>query len=206
RQKHSEGVKPPPPKEAPPPPGLTVVGIRMLGDRDSEAFITDASQANQQRRLRVGDQVGGYTLKSIQPSRVILASATGDTITLSLAVDKSGGGAPRPGGPLRPGQAAAANAGAPAAGGQPQVPPPARGQAPRGPRAAGGPGGGGRGRRGARGRPRRPGTAAAPPGRPAVARRGSELRSTTDGSAACHGAAGPQHPRRRAGETRTAQR
>src|SRR5262249_20020321 len=116
RQKASEEVKPPPPKETAPPPGLTVVGIRMLGDRDSEAFITDASQANQQRRLRVGDQVGGYTLKTIQPSRVILASATGDTITLALAVDKSGGGAPRPGGPPRPGQPAAANAGSPAAG------------------------------------------------------------------------------------------
>src|SRR5262249_58323297 len=140
RQKASEEVKPPPPKEAPPPPGLTVVGIRMLGDRDSEAFITDASQANQQRRLRVGDQVGGYTLKTIQPSRVILASATGDTITLSLAVEKSGGGAPRPGGPPRPGQPAAANAGSPAAGRPAPAPRPARGAPPpRPPRGAPGP-------------------------------------------------------------------
>src|SRR5262249_30533690 len=168
RQKASEEVKPPPPKEAPPPPGLTVVGIRMLGDRDSEAFITDASQANQQRRLRVGDQVGGYTLKTIQPSRVILASATGDTITLSLAVDKSGGGAPRPGGPPRPGQAAAANPGAPGAGragrrGGAAGPGPG-GAAGGRPRRA--PGGGVRGRRGARGMPAAPGTPPAAPGAP----------------------------------------
>src|SRR5262249_42709953 len=104
RQKATEEVKAPPPKEAPPPPGLTVVGIRILGDRDSEAFITDASQANQQRRLRIGDEVGGYTVKSIQPSRGTLASATGDKITLNLAVDKSGAtGTPgKPGAPPRP--------------------------------------------------------------------------------------------------------
>jgi len=160
RQKASEEVKPPPPKETAPPPGLTVVGIRMLGDRDSEAFITDASQANQQRRLRVGDQVGGYTLKTIQPSRVTLASATGDTITLSLAVDKSGGGAPRPGGPPRPGQPAAANAGSPAAGVQPQAPVAAGVQPPRGPRGAV------PGRPGAPGMPAAPGTPPAAPGVP----------------------------------------
>src|SRR5262249_2998677 len=104
RQKATEEVKAPPPKEAPPPPNLTVVGIRILGDRDSEAFITDASQANQQRRLRIGDEVGGYTVKSIQPSRVTLASATGDKITLNLVVDKSGAtGTPgKPGAPPRP--------------------------------------------------------------------------------------------------------
>jgi hypothetical protein len=149
RQKATEEVKPPPPKEVGPPPNLTVVGIRILGAKDSEAFITDASQANQQRRLRVGDQVGGYTLKTITPSRVTLASATGDTVTLSLAVDKSGGqGAPRPGAPPRPGQPATANAGSPAAGIQPQAP----GQ-PRGPRPGIPPG-----RPGAPGVPGAPGT------------------------------------------------
>ena len=132
RQKATEEVKAPPPKEAPPPPGLTVVGIRILGDRDSEAFITDASQANQQRRLRIGDEVGGYTVKSIQPSRVTLASATGDKITLNLAVDKSGAsGTPgKPGAPPRPGQPATANAASPAAGIQP-TPPGAGFQPPR---------------------------------------------------------------------------
>ncbi len=159
RQRASEEVKPPPPKEAAPPPGLTVVGIRMLGNRDSEAFITDASQANQQRRVRVGDQVGGYTLKTILPSRVTLASATGDTITLSLAVEKSGAAAPRPGGPPRPGQPATANAGSPAAGIQPQAPPVPGGQ-PRIPR------GGVPGRPGAPVMPPAPGLPGAVPGIP----------------------------------------
>ena len=155
RQKATEEVKPPPPKELGPPPNLTVVGIRILGNKDSEAFITDASQGNQLRRLRVGDQAGSYTLKSIQPSRVILASASGDTLTLSLAVDKSAGapGGPRPGAPPRPGQPATANAGSPAAGIQPQAP----GQ-PRPPRPGGPPG-----------RPGAPGVAGAPGTPPAAA-------------------------------------
>src|SRR5262249_54917904 len=133
RQKATEEVKAPPPKEAPPPPGLTGGGIRILGDRDSGAFIAAASQANQQRRLRIGDDVGGYTVKSIQPSRVTLASATGDKITLNLEVDKSGAtgtpgkpGAPprpgQPGAPSRPGQPATANYPSPAAGIQPTPP------------------------------------------------------------------------------------
>ena len=156
RQKATEEVKAPPPKEAPPPPGLTVVGIRILGDRDSEAFITDASQANQQRRLRIGDEVGGYTVKSIQPSRVTLASATGDKITLNLAVDKSGAsGTPgKPGAPPRPGQPATANAASPAAGIQP-TPPGAGIQPPR------------PGRPGVPARPPGPGGAPPAPGAPA---------------------------------------
>jgi hypothetical protein len=164
RQKATEEVKAPPPKEAPPPPGLTVVGIRILGDRDSEAFITDASQANQQRRMRIGDEVGGYTVKSIQPSRVTLASATGDKITLNLAVDKSGTGTPgkpgapprpgQPGAPPRPGQPATANAASPAAGIQP-TPPGAGIQPPR------------PGRPGMPARPAGPGAAPPAPGAPA---------------------------------------
>jgi len=156
RQKATEEVKAPPPKEAPPPPGLTVVGIRIMGDRDSEAFITDASQANQQRRLRIGDEVGGYTVKSIQPSRVTLASATGDKITLNLAVDKSGAtGTPgKPGAPPRPGQPATANAASPAAGIQP-TPPGAGIQPPR------------PGRPGMPARPPGPGGAPPAPGAPA---------------------------------------
>ncbi len=142
RQKATEEVKAPPPKEIGPPPNLTLVGVRMIGG-DREVLLTDAAQANQQRRLRIGDQVGGYTLKTVHPSRVTLASATGETITLSLAIEKSGGGGgvPKPpGGPTpRPGQPAAPAA-SPAAGIQP---PPAAGApaaagvvTPRTPRAA----------------------------------------------------------------------
>jgi hypothetical protein len=140
RQKASEEVKAPAPKEAGPPPNLTLVGVRMIG-RDREILVTDVGQGNQQKRLRVGDQLGGYTLKTIQPSRVTLSSANGDVVTLTLAVDKSGGAAPAaapgrpPGAPVppRPGQPAAPGvAGIPAAG---VATSPAAGIQPRPPRA-----------------------------------------------------------------------
>ncbi len=177
RTKAVEEVKAPAPKEIGPPPNLTLVGIRMVG-RDREAFVTDAAQGNQQRRLRVGDQVAGYTLKSVQPSRVSLASATGETLTLTLALEKSGG-APKPPGtpsaPPRPGQPAAPVP-SPAAGVQPPPPvpppavaggqPPGTGVQPRLPRAA---------RPGAPGVPPNPGAVPQPgvapgmPGAPAPA-------------------------------------
>ncbi len=146
RQKPTEEVKAAPVKEVGPPPNLTLVGVRMIG-RDHEVLVTDAAQANQQRRLRIGDQVGGYTLKTVDPSRVTMTSNSGETITLTLAVDKSGGGGavgavPRPPGvpqPGRPGQPPGI-APSPAAGVQPAHPagvaPPAVGAQPRPPRAA----------------------------------------------------------------------
>ena len=134
----------------------------MIG-RDREILVTDVGQGNQQKRLRIGDQLGGYTLKTIQPSRVTLAVGLRRRGHPHLAVEKSGGGAPpaaagmpRPGAPPRPGQPAAAPT-SPAAG----VQSPAAGiQPPRGPRAP-------------TGRPARPGAPGAPgvpgmPGSPAA--------------------------------------
>ncbi len=148
RQRPTEEVKAPPPKEIGPPPNLTLVGVRMIG-RDREALVTDAAQGNQQRRLRIGDEIGGYTLKGIRPSRVTLASAAGETLTLTLSLEKAGGaGAPRPpgapgtpGAPARPGQPALPPGGvpSPAAGVQPAAAvavPPSVGTQPRQPRAA----------------------------------------------------------------------
>jgi hypothetical protein len=140
RQKPAEEVKAAPVKEIGPPPNLTLVGVRMIG-RDREVLVTDAAQANQQRRLRIGDQVGGYTLKTVGPSRVTMASAGGETITLTLAVEKSGGGVPKPPGvpmPPRPGQPPGVPP-SPAAGVQPPaagITTPAAGAQPRIPRAA----------------------------------------------------------------------
>ena len=100
----------------------------MVG-RDFEAFVADVAQGNQQRRLRVGDEVGGYTLKTIHPSRVSLASAAGESLTLTLNIEKSAAGGARPPGapgapgvPPRPGQPGMPQAGgmqSPAAGVQP---------------------------------------------------------------------------------------
>lgn len=78
--------------EAPPPPpsGVAVVGIRLLhGER--EAFIQDATQQNKQRRLRVGDTLQSYTVKEITDTQVILAAATGQSVTMDVELRKSGG-------------------------------------------------------------------------------------------------------------------
>ncbi len=139
RQKASDEVKVAAPKETGPPPSLTLSGVRILG-KDREAFITDttAPAGQQLRRMRSGDQVSGYSVKSIEPTRVTLTSAAGDLIKLKLEVEKTGGGAapgtpavsgapgrpPRPGQPGAPGTPATPGAAAPspAAGIQPTPP------------------------------------------------------------------------------------
>ena len=109
------------PKETGPPPGVSVVGIRILG-KDREALVTDQSQGTQQRRLRVGDQVGGYTVQQIAASSLTLTSPSGDPVTMTLNLEKGHGGTPAkatPAVPPRPGQPGAAppsGAASPAAG------------------------------------------------------------------------------------------
>jgi hypothetical protein len=99
-----------------PPPGISLVGVRLFG-RDREGFILDATQANAQRRIRSGDTVGSFTVKSIRTSSVVLVSAAGDYVTLSLEVDKAKTptGAALPARPGRHAPAAGASA-SPAAG------------------------------------------------------------------------------------------
>jgi len=92
--------------ETGPPPGVSVVGIRILG-RDREVFVTDASQGNQQRRLRPGDQVGGYTVKSIEATQLVLTSPSGDTVSMPLSLEKGKVQPPHPGAPV-PGKPAGA--------------------------------------------------------------------------------------------------
>ena len=104
-----------------PPTNLTVAGVRISG-KNREAFVTDSSQGNRQQRLHVGDQVAAvvsgqpgtvnYTIKTIDPTGLTLASPSGDTVSMPLEVDKSkAAGTPaapgRPGVPPRPGQPAA---------------------------------------------------------------------------------------------------
>jgi hypothetical protein len=84
--------------ETGPPPGINVVGIRILG-RDREVFVTDASQGNQQRRLRPGDQVGGYTVKSIEATGLVLVSPSGDAVNMALSLEKGKPPAAHPGAP-----------------------------------------------------------------------------------------------------------
>jgi hypothetical protein len=100
--------------ETAPPPGISLVGVRAFGN-DREGFILDATQANTQRRIRPGDTIANFTVKRIYPNKVVLMSAAGDKVTLSLELEKSKSGPAAPARPGRP-QAANAAAGSPAAG------------------------------------------------------------------------------------------
>jgi hypothetical protein len=74
----------------PPPPGLTVVGVRLLGG-DAEAFVKDSATANEQRRVRLGDDVGGYTVQEIRETSVVLEASNGNRVTLWLSLAPSSG-------------------------------------------------------------------------------------------------------------------
>jgi hypothetical protein len=100
--------------ETAPPPGISLVGVRAFGN-DREGFILDATQANTQRRIRPGDTVGNFTVKRIYTNRVVLTSAAGDKVTLSLELEKSKNPTAPPARPGRP-QAANAATASPAAG------------------------------------------------------------------------------------------
>lgn len=133
RTKPTEEAKaaPPVPKETGPPSGVTIVGVQILG-RNREAFVNDASAppGSQQRRLHVGDQISGYTVKGIDVDGVELTSPSGDAVTMALSIEKKGAtaaaGKPpvppvagRPGQPGQPPSSPAAGVGAatsPAAG------------------------------------------------------------------------------------------
>ena len=129
RSKPSEEAKAivPVERKTEPPPGVTVVGIRIVG-RDREAFVTDASQGTAQRRLHLGDQIGGYTVKSIDVDALHLVSPSNDAVTMPLNVEKKAGGPsgpaiakpppPRPGqpGPAGSSPSAGVQASSPAAG------------------------------------------------------------------------------------------
>jgi hypothetical protein len=101
--------------ETAPPPGITLVGVRAFG-RDREGFILDTTQGNTQHRIRTGDTVGNFTVKTIRSSSVVLVSQAGDVVTLSLEIDTSKNPAPTAQRPGRAQAAAAVGAGSPAAG------------------------------------------------------------------------------------------
>ena len=117
RTKPSEEVKLATPQQiTEPPPGISLVGVRAFG-KDREGFILDATQANTQRRIRPGDTVGNFTVKTIGRRSVLLVSPSNDTVTLSLEVEKSKNPTAPPARPGRPQAATAAAASAsPAAG------------------------------------------------------------------------------------------
>ncbi len=80
-----------------PPDGVTIVGVRIFG-KDREVFMNDATQSPASgRRLRLGDQIAGFTVKEIDPAGVVLTSPSGDPVTMPLTLDKSKGQPTQPG-------------------------------------------------------------------------------------------------------------
>ncbi|HYY05606.1 MAG TPA: hypothetical protein VE997_03460 [Candidatus Limnocylindria bacterium] len=101
-----------------PPDNVTVTGVRIFG-KDREVFMSDSSQGTAvTRRLRVGDQIAGYSVKAIERAAVTLTSPSGDVVNMPLALDKGKAPptAPRPPMPGRPPQPASAQPVSPAAG------------------------------------------------------------------------------------------
>jgi hypothetical protein len=81
-----------------PPDNVTVVGVRIFG-KDREVFMNDGTQTPAAgRRLRLGDQIAGFTVKAIEPTGAVLTSPSGDTVAMPLTLDKSRSGA-QPGQP-----------------------------------------------------------------------------------------------------------
>lgn len=104
------------PKETNPPPNTTLVGVRILG-ADREAFVNELGTV---KRLHVGDQIAGYTVKGVSTDGLELASPSGDPVTMALTMEKKGAAA-APAAPAKaptPGQQprAVAGVGPPAAG------------------------------------------------------------------------------------------
>lgn len=84
-----------------PPPGVTLTGVRIVGG-DREALMTEGPGSPEQRRLREGDEIAGYKVRSIQASRVVLVSPSGEEISLPLVLrGGEGGGGRRVGKPRR---------------------------------------------------------------------------------------------------------
>ena len=110
-----------------PPDNVTVVGVRIFG-KDREAFVADSTQgAAVTRHLRLGDQIAGYTVKTIERTAVTFTSPSGDLVSMPLTVDKGKAqpGPARPPIPGRPPQPAGGQVASPAAG--VQAPSPAAG-------------------------------------------------------------------------------
>ena len=109
-----------------PPDNVTMVGVRIFG-KDREVFVSDGSQGTAiTRRLRIGDQIAGYTVKAIERSAVTLSSPTGDIMSMPLVVSSGKTqpvaprsptpGRPQPALPGRPAQPPAGQTASPAAG------------------------------------------------------------------------------------------
>jgi len=72
---------PPPPPPPPAPPNVVLLGVVM--DGDLARAIIQAAPGNVVRRVRVGDDIGGWKVSQIEPRRLIL-SLEGRVATFTL--------------------------------------------------------------------------------------------------------------------------
>jgi len=99
------------------PPAVVVVGVRLIGE-DAEAVVEATDKGNEQRRIRAGDAIGDYTVQEIRESSVVLAAASGESVTLWLELGAGSATAPTPKPPAKPvAPPPAARANAPGQGG-----------------------------------------------------------------------------------------
>jgi hypothetical protein len=73
---------------------LTLLGVRIVGG-EREALVKDAAQPKA-LWVRVGEEVGGYTVERIEPTSIVLDAPSGDEMSLfiNVAVDPARRGAP----------------------------------------------------------------------------------------------------------------
>src|SRR5262249_32677921 len=112
------------PKETNPPPNTSLVGVSIVGT-ERQVFMSEGGTV---KRLHVGDQIAGYTIKGVNTDGVDLTSPSGDPVSMALAMEKKAvpvtpPGVVKPGGV--PGQPPRAGVASPAAG--PTAPSPAAG-------------------------------------------------------------------------------
>ena len=75
------------PQETPaPPPTLKLTGVLFVGTF-REAVVIDESSGRKQLRLREGEEVSGYRVRSIRPEAVVLANDLGEEVRLQLLVN-----------------------------------------------------------------------------------------------------------------------
>jgi hypothetical protein len=118
----------PPPEVSqagPPPPRPVVVGTMKLGESYEALMSESESSESRVRRVKQGEEVGGYRVVEIQDQKVVI-EYEGQTTTLDIYQSRSGVAQPRTPTAARPAAPAAAGAGtAPA-----RTPPAARAATP----------------------------------------------------------------------------
>jgi hypothetical protein len=86
RQAGGTDTAPMPEQTPAPPPTLKLAGVIVL-DGEKEAVFADASQGNKQKRMRIGEEISGYRVQSIDEQNVSLVNGAGEEVRLTLLLE-----------------------------------------------------------------------------------------------------------------------